>query len=229
MASDDGCDSNSIWLVARLLVALLFVPLASLTVDANTPWTDAGTKNGVAVAFRDDPTLAAREVRATADLPFPAHLIFAVVCDLTHYRSIVPGVQEVRLLNGQVPTEYEIYLRYSPRFVVVAARDVALRVQSRADEGGSFGCQWSELTDRLPPRNGTVRMPLLRGMWAIEARDPARSRVVYQVAAKPGGSLPGWLVRRGAVNALPEVIEQVKRCLERAASRSQADALSCPE
>ena len=56
-------------------------------------------------------------------------------------------------------------------------------------------------------------MPLLSGSWTIEPLDATRSRVVYQVAVNPGGRLPGWLVRRGAVSALPDVIEQVRRRL----------------
>jgi Polyketide cyclase / dehydrase and lipid transport len=208
---------------------LLCVSATSITAVVNTAWTDAGMKNGVTLAFRDDPVLALREVRATADLPFLAKQIFSLVCDLSKYQAVVPGVQEARLLGGEVPADYEVYLRYAPRFMVVASRDVVLRVQSRAGDAGAFGCQWSELADRLPERNGSVRMPLLRGTWTIEARDTASSRVVYQVAAKPGGRLPGWLVRRGSVNALAEVIEQVKRCLERASSGSRRDSVSCPD
>jgi hypothetical protein len=56
-------------------------------------------------------------------------------------------------------------------------------------------------------------MPLLRGAWTIDALDEMRSRVVYQVTVKPGGRIPGWLVRRGAVQALPEVIEKVRKRL----------------
>jgi hypothetical protein len=41
---------------------------------------------------------------------------------------------------------------------------------------------------------------------------------VYQVAVDPGGRLPRWLVRRGAVGALPDVIEQVRRQLGRASA-----------
>lgn len=201
---------------------LLCISATSITAVDNAAWTDAGIKNGIALAFRDDPALALREVRATADLPFPAKQIFSLVCDLSQYQAVVPGVQEARLLGGEVPADYEVYLRYAPRFMVVAARDVVLRVQSRAGDG-AFGCQWSELADRIPERNGTVRMPLLRGTWTIEARDTANSRVVYQVAAKPGGRLPGWLVRRGSVNALAEVIEQVKRCLGRSITSNVED------
>jgi hypothetical protein len=33
-------------------------------------------------------------------------------------------------------------------------------------------------------------MPLLRGAWTIERIDAGRSRVTYQVAARPGGRIP---------------------------------------
>ena len=151
------------------------------------------------------------------------------MCDFTHYRSLVSGVRETKVLVGTAPSDYEIYLRYSPRFLVVEARDVVLRVQSVAREASGFGCQWTELADRMPAQKGTVRMPLLRGSWTIDSVDGSRSRVVYQVMAKPGGRLPGWLVRRGSVNAMPEVIEQVKRCLEREAAKAQDGPIACRE
>jgi len=178
-------------------------------------WTAAGTTRGVTLEFRDDPQLEVREVRATTELPFPAARIFPLVCDFTNYASLVSGVQETKMMSGTAPADYEIYMRYAPRFLVVSARDVVVRVQGRSTPEGSGSCQWSDLKAREPERQGVVRMPLLRGSWAIEPQDATRSRVVYQVAVNPGGRLPGWLVRRGAVSALPDVIEQVRRRLER--------------
>jgi ribosome-associated toxin RatA of RatAB toxin-antitoxin module len=178
-------------------------------------WTSAGTRAGVTLAFRDEPVLNAREVRATSELPFPAALILPVVCDLTQYRQLVPGVTEATLLEGSTPTDYEVYLRYAPRYVVVAARDVVLRVRSSSDAAGIYGCTWSEVSDRMARRKGTVRMPLLRGTWTIEPLGERRARVTYQLAASPGGRIPGWLVRRGAVQAMPEVIENVREQLRR--------------
>ena len=182
------------------ILAIGLVLLAGST--AGPDWTSAGTKNGVSLAFRDDPTLAAREVRATTELPFPAGQIFDVVCDLSRYQTLVPGVQEARLIGGTTPTDYEMYFRYSPRFLVVAARDVVVRVvdESRAP---ILGCRWSELADRMPTQPNAVRMIVLRGNWRLEPIDAARTRVVYQVAANPGGRIPAWLVRRGAAGALP--------------------------
>ena len=178
-------------------------------------WTAAGTTRGVTLAFRDDPRLEVREVRATTELPFPAARIFALVCDFTHYSSLVSGVRETKMIAGTAPSDYEIYMRYAPRFLVVSARDVVVHVQGRSTPDGSSRCHWTDLKEREPERNGVVRMPLLRGSWTIEPLDVTRSRVVYQVAVNPGGRLPGWLVRRGAVNALPDVIEQVRHRLGR--------------
>jgi ribosome-associated toxin RatA of RatAB toxin-antitoxin module len=199
----------------------LLVLLALAQAAAGGDWTPAGTTRGVVVTFRDDRRLDVREVRATAELPFPAARIYPIVCDFRHYGSLVSGVQETTVLSGAAPADYEIYLRYAPRFVVVAARDVVVRVQGTSTPPGGGTCRWTEMTARVPERAGVVRMPLLRGSWTIEPIDATRARVVYQVAVNPGGRLPGWLVRRGAVSALPDVIDQVRQVL---AQRPQTPA-----
>src|SRR5688572_21685727 len=117
------------------LAPLLVV--ASLLAAGAPDWTPAGTTRGIAVAFRDDPASSVREVRATAELAVPAGRVVALVCDFTRYGAIVDGVQEARTLSGTVPASYEIYLRYAPRFVVVAARDVVVRVRTTPRPDGS--------------------------------------------------------------------------------------------
>lgn len=181
-------------------------------VDRLVPWTAAGIKSGVTLAYRDDTAVDAREVRATVDLPFAATQVFEVVCDQTRYQSLVPGLEEVRLLSGTVPDKYELYFRYAPQFAVVAARDVAVRVQSTA---GVPGCRWWHLPGRVARQAGVVRMPFLRGSWSIDAIEAGRSRVIYQVTADPGGRLPAWLVRRDTLGTLPDVIERVRQRLQR--------------
>lgn len=201
-----------LWVASLLLLPSLFV-------EAGQEWVADGAKGGVEIAFRDDPTLGAREVRAIAELPHAAGRIAAVVCDFT--QTLDRDVREARVLSGDVASHYRIYLRYAPRYVVVAARDVVIDVERTAN-----GCTWAETAERTELRPGTVRMNLLRGSWSIEPLDAARSRVTYQIAVKPGGSVPGWLVRRGAAGALPGVIKQVSRCLS---STSAIGARCSPE
>jgi ribosome-associated toxin RatA of RatAB toxin-antitoxin module len=188
--------------------------LLALT-QAAAGWTAAGTTRGVTLAFRDDAELEVREVRATAELSFPAARIFPLVCDFNHYGLLVPGVRETKIISGTAPLNYEIYMRYAPRFLVVSPRDVVVHVQSQSTSDGFSSCHWTDLKEREPEQKGVVRMSLLRGSWTIEPLDVTRSRIVYQIAVNPGGRLPDWLVRRGAVSALPDVIDQLRRQLER--------------
>ena len=210
-------------MAAAWLIAAAVLPAAA----AEDDWKEAGTKKGVTLEFRDDDALDAREVRATTELPYPAGLIFSVVCNYSHYEELVPGVEQADVLAGSVPADYEIYLRYAPRFMVVSARDVALRIQERSEAEKRLGCGWSELPDRVPERRGTVRMPLLRGTWTIEPLDAVRSRVVYQLVVRPGGRIPGWLVRRGAVSVMPDIVDKVRACLEFEFAKTEAGPVTC--
>ena len=182
----------------------LILTIAAASALAGQDWTAGGVTDGVTLSFRDAAHLHAREVRAVAELPHAADRIVALVCDFT--QVLDPGVREVKLLSGDLATRYEVYLRYSSRYVVVAARDVVIGVRREP-----HGCSWSEVGDRAAERSGTVRMPLLRGSWVVEPLGDSRSRVVYQIAVRPGGRLPAWLVRRGAMDALPDIIARVSR------------------
>ena len=193
-----------------VVTACLIGAVAAL--HASQDWVASGVKDGVELAFRDPPGLEAREVRAMAEIPHAAERILPIVCDFT--QELDPDVREATILSGDVNTRYSIYLRYAPRYLVVAARDVIIDVQRQAN-----GCKWSEIHEPTGPRAGAVRMPLLRGSWVVEPLDASRTRVTYQIAVKPGGRIPGWLVRRGAASALPRVIEQVTRCLSNGTPR----------
>ena len=187
----------------RLGLTLAFA-IAAGSALALQEWTSAGVRDGVTLSFRDAAHLQAREVRAVAELPHAADRIIPLVCDFT--QILDSDIREARLLSGDLATRYEVYLRYSSRYVVVAARDVVIDVRREPQ-----GCSWSEVGDRAPQRSGTVRMPLLRGSWMVEPLGDSRSRVVYQVAVRPGGRIPAWLVRKGAMDAMPDIIARVGR------------------
>jgi hypothetical protein len=193
----------------KSVIPVLVVSMSSLAIafaPQEQDWTPAGSRNGVTLTYRDDPQLDAREVRAVAELTHPVTRIVGLVCDFT--QVLDPDVREARMLSGGVDSRYEIYLRYSSRYFVVSARDVVIDVRREPN-----GCTWREVAGKMPAQSGAVRMALLRGSWIVDAIDPSRSRVTYQIAVRPGGRIPGWMVRRGAVGALPDIIARVSRCL----------------
>jgi hypothetical protein len=198
----------------RVTAGVVAIVAAAAVAMAAQEWVPAGSKDGVQLAFRDDPALDAREMRAVAEIPHSVARIVGVVCDFT--QSLDPDVRESTIISGDLQGNYEIYLRYTSRFMIVAGRDVVIGVQRQ-----EHGCSWTERNGVVAQRAGTIRMPLLRGSWTVEAVEPGRSRVIYQIAVKPGGSIPGWLVRRGASSALPDVISRVTLCLSRTSATGE--------
>jgi hypothetical protein len=206
-------------LMRRAIAVLASVALMTAAPAEGQNWIAGGTEDGVTLAFRDDPQLGGREMRAIAEMPHASERIVSVVCDFT--QPLDPDVREAKILSGDVNTRYSIYLHYAPRYVVVAARDVVIDVRRHAG-----GCSWSEDAAGSERPRDAVRMPLLRGSWLVESIDAMRARVTYQIAVNPGGRIPKWLVRRGAAAALPRVIERVNRCLARL---SAANSRCSPE
>ena len=52
-------------------------------------------------------------------------------------QALDPDVREAKILSGDVSTRYSIYLRYAPRYPVVAPRDVVIDVRRESN-----GCTW---------------------------------------------------------------------------------------
>jgi hypothetical protein len=178
-----------------------------------TPWEDVGVREGVHLYQRDVTALHAIEVRAVAETDAPAEDVFEVVADYGRYPEFMPGILEAKVMEEESGTR-EVYMRYKPQFLIIAARDVDLRVRLTPAPVAGLApsrSEWENIEGRFPARPDTVRMPLNKGSWTIEPFDSnRRARLTYQVMVKPGGSIPDWLVRWGAASALPEVMHVVE-------------------
>jgi ribosome-associated toxin RatA of RatAB toxin-antitoxin module len=184
---------------------------AAADITASSEWRRAGIRDGVALQYRNEAG-GVRVVRAVTELLFPAERIAALVCDFSQYPQLLPDVREARVVANHGAGRYEIYMRYAPRFIVVAARDVVVRVE-RFELGAEHGCRWQDVSGSVTSPRGTVRMRQLRGHWTMKPVAEDRAHVTYEVAADPAGRIPRWLVRRGALDALPDVIARVQRVL----------------
>ena len=196
---------------AHLSLLLLFYSMALDAAQTDQGWTAAGITNGVTLTFRDDPQLNARQVRAVAELPHAPGLIIPVVCDFT------------QILD---PT------RARPRSLRRDRRPLrdlsALRTTLHGRVGSRRGARRSTAGQRLRVVGGRRAYPAatrrrahgaVAWIVAVEPIDSSRSRVTYQIAVRPGGSIPRWVVRRGAVSALPEVIGTCSLFIEPGTSR----------
>jgi hypothetical protein len=79
-------------------------------------------------------------------------------------------------------------------------RDVVLDSQWTTSPDGRLVTLTFMNTDPslVPLPQKTVRMPHLSGFYRFWKLEPELTKVVYQVEATPGGSIPTWLAKRVA-------------------------------
>lgn len=216
-----------------------FVVLAAaLTTTAELARADEGTwetikvKDGIQVSRRHvegSPFVAFRG-RGVVDAP-PARVI-AVVHDATHatewmHQCVASWVIE------KVDDRHDYTYSRSAAPWPVNARDVVLRTElvfnpAQARAAINFV---SVLYPQMPPQDGVVRMPFLRGHWYFWPENGGRStRVEYQVHADPGGEVPGWIANEATKDIPLLTVEALRRQVSRAVyQEGEAQISSMPD
>lgn len=82
----------------------------------------------------------------------------------------------------------------------VADRDVVVKTHKQVSADGSeIELSFQNVKDPQKPEiDGVVRMPKLVGHYKLTRAGAKKTKVEYQVAANPGGSLPQWIIKRVA-------------------------------
>src|SRR5262249_4361826 len=82
----------------------------------------------------------------------------------------------------------------------VSDRDVVLRTLiTRTPDQKHLQVAFSNMTTELKPEiDGVVRMPRLTGFYKMWEIEPNKTKILYQVEADIGGSIPKWLATLAA-------------------------------
>jgi hypothetical protein len=69
-------------------------------------------------------------------------------------------------------------------------------------EDGGFITKSRALPDRLPEKDGVVRIKQSNSYWRVIPTPNGTLRIEYEVAAEPGGNIPDWLAN-AAITEIP--------------------------
>ena len=181
-------------LVGSLAVLVLVAGLSSA--EAADPWRDVRDDDGIRVSQRLEPGRALAEFRAVAEIAASRWEVLAVITDVANQPKWMRRVSEVRVLETEEPLRAVFYLRMDMPWPV-SDRDAVLDSHTEfPDEARSVTHFAQTSRPAYEPVEGVIRMPRLRGHYALTALEPGRTRVEYQVDADPGGNLPDWLATR---------------------------------
>jgi hypothetical protein len=188
-------------------LVVCFALLVSLSAAGEAGWTTFDNRDGVTYEKRPVPGSRFNEYRATAAVatspPETARAVWTAITDA------IPETVKKRTVISRANDEIVVYDQiHTP---VVSDRDVTIRIK-RVVNGDDIEIRFESANELgPPPASGYVRLPVVRGKWALFAATNG-TRVVYECYSEPGGTIPAFLVR-GAQQS--EVAKDVERVLSR--------------
>lgn len=177
-------------------MVVLLITLCPSSLWANG-WKRLSTEDGVVVEVREQEGRNLPDFRGTAVVQAPLYEVAAVVQDVDRACEWTARCKGSRVLKRLGDVEMLFYSRTDAPWPV-ADRDAVLDARGTGmDEGVDVTVTFARTESPLmPPVDGVVRMPTLRGHYRLVRIDDRSTKVEFQVAAHPGGMIPDWLANR---------------------------------
>ena len=205
--------------LGRLVAAGL--SLVSASALAGDDWNQVMQDGQTTVWTRSVPGSRVKEVKAAGTIDAPPAAVFAVIRDFAHYADIMPyTTKETKVLETSADGKNVWYYTVVDA-PIVSKRDHTLKVtiDKIAENGdGIYRLSWASANDHPkapPPRDGYVRLNNTKGSWELKPYDGNKTYAVYYVNTDPGGSLPVFVINKANTEAVPKVLEALRKWSKR--------------
>lgn len=203
--------------VSRLILPAILISVAAPAFAETPEWEEITDEEGIKVWQREVEGTSLVEFRGRAMVDAPMKMLIAVLRDQKRKTEWLQNCMANAALHYYSTTHLVVYNRVKSPAFFISDRDVVLDVKATIDlPQKSLTLNFVNATHaKMPPVDGAVRMPNLKGYWKLVYKGPNRTEVTYQVQADPGGALPKWLVNWASkgipFNTLKRLREQVKK------------------
>jgi hypothetical protein len=176
---------------AAALVALLAPP-------AFAEWTTIRDENGVTVQEQDARDRVLPILLGVTTIEAPPRDVLSWIQDVSTHTGWMHNCEEARLLGNDGDGVVYSYSRMGSPWPV-SDRDVVLRVETTPSSDGAVRVEFRSTDEvEVAEVSSVVRMPRLEGHYDLRPLESGGTRVEYRLDTDPGGSLPGWLVKRAS-------------------------------
>jgi hypothetical protein len=164
---------------------------ASLTL-AQAGWEETARDNGC-VFYKATTTEAdgVQPVRATCDWPIKPKTLHRLLDKVEDHDLYFSGITKCNLIGHEGAVARTWQLHETPG---MSAREVVLDMETTVIDGG-WRFAWTKAADQSHNTGGGVEIELNTGMWEVTDNGQGGSKVVYELRYKPGGNVPGFMVR----------------------------------
>ena len=172
----------------------LLVALGTSALDAAGEWTLRKNADGIACYTKSQEGLELDQFKGVGVINARLENVASVFRDVPSYTQWMFNCREIRTLQDTGNDRLIVYyVNRSPW--PVADRDAVIRSSVSQNEKNGTGIVLIEsIQHGHPSPGGRVRMPFLRALFILEYVDREHTRVIFDIKANPGGSIPAALV-----------------------------------
>lgn len=185
------------------IIALLLLLTSSFVHAEN--WQLAVDKEGIQVFLSTPADSSFKAYRAETTIKAQPQVIATMLADMPLSCRLVYGCKQARLIK-QEGYNYWAYSQIKTAWPV-SDRDLSILSRAEQDKDGTITVNITALPQNVPPAEGHIRITKLDGFWKFIPVDAQTTKVIYQVAAEPGGSVPAWLANQFVVDGPFETLK----------------------
>lgn len=201
------------------LIGVVLVGVSPGLVRASD-WEVIAEREGIVVSRRPVEGRDLPQLRSVGEVPGTPYEVLAILLDVPAQVDWRPDCVESETVRELDSWRNIIYTRTDAPWPVsdreVVLENAVIFIDAPTKVKVTFEAITAPDVER---RQGTVRMKMATGFYAIEAIDAARSLVHYEVDIDPGGSLPGWLASMQSTRNPLETLAALRRRLEETRGR----------
>ena len=208
-----GARTLQVWMLVAMSLAVAAPAWAQ-------SWKKLSSEDGIIVEIREVPDQELPDLRGTVVIKAELYEVAALIEDVDHTCDWAKRCMGSRVLKRINDAEMLFYSRTVAPWPV-QDRDAALHALATGiDRGDEVTMKFETIqTSLMPPIDGVVRMPTMRGHYKLWRIDDQNTRVEFQVHADIGGNIPNWLSAMLSKSIPYDTLAGIRRHLPKARAR----------
>lgn len=178
------------------------------------------------IRVREKPDSGLREVWAEGELAADVRDIQETLLSGPTFSKFMPYVKESRSV-GDADSDGGFFVYNRLDLPWIQSRDFVTKtwvLQRAADDGsGEFRSKWVSVPDKLPSRQGIVRMKVNEGTWTVKPLGKGKSWASFRSSIDPGGWIPGFAANFGSTTGVIDTFSAVEKEARRRAHQRQKE------
>lgn len=156
-------------------------------------WTLRKNEEGIKVWTREGRTSSFDEYRAETIVNAPLTVPVSYAFDPETWQKWIHSCGKARLVKQNSPVDLVAQVQVNAPWPATDRESTSRNVLVQEPETLVVTITMKAIPDAGPPLKGHVRVAAMDGSWLFEPLPGGRTRVVYTVAADPGGDVPALL------------------------------------